>query len=68
MDLLEYVPRGATKGAFVRDIMVKDVKTINLTETVGSLRALLSGCTHNGFPVVECEGTRLHLRGLVLRK
>eukprot|EP00038_Savillea_parva_P006432 m.163767 g.163767 ORF g.163767 m.163767 type:complete len:767 (-) comp12336_c0_seq1:155-2455(-) len=68
MDLLEYVPRGATKGAFVRDIMTKDVKTVPLEGRCGDLRNMLQSCTHNGFPVVEQVGGLTKLRGLVLRK
>lgn len=68
MDLLEYVPRGATKGAYVRDIMVKNVKTVPTEGRCGDLRTMIQGCNHNGFPVVDEVNGALVLRGLVLRK
>jgi chloride channel 7 len=68
MDLLESVPRGKTKGAVVRDIMVPNVMTLSQEGRCGDLREMLDNCTHNGFPVVEEVDGKPMLRGLVLRK
>lgn len=51
--LLEAFAEHAMKRLRVRDVMVRDVRTLPQSISVGALVEHLSSCNHNGFPVVR---------------
>ena len=63
--LLEQTPADVMVRYYVRDIMSKNVVSLEVVEKVGTLLDVLASCCHNGFPVVDV-GTR-KLEGIIER-